>query len=101
MLDAMSIELDAFVDERLAYDGVLRQSGHIQVAETLQPVQTATPVRIRNGEVSTTDGPLAEANAQLGGFFLINARDLDDAVRGASRSRRRAGGASRSRRSGR
>jgi len=66
-LGAMSkIGLDAFVDEHLAYDEVLRKSGHFIVAEALQPVQAATTVRVRNGKVSTTDGPFAERKEQLG-----------------------------------
>jgi hypothetical protein len=85
-LDALSTrELDALIDEALAYDEVLRQSGHYLVSEALQPVRTATTVRIRNGKVSVTDGPFAETKEQLGGFILIEARDLDDAVQVASK----------------
>ncbi len=84
-LDAMSkSEWDALVAEHLAYDERLRQSGHFLVGEALQPVQTAVTVRVRNGKVSTTDGPFAETKEQLGGFILINARDLNDAIRVAS-----------------
>jgi hypothetical protein len=85
-LDALSTrELDALIDEALAYDEVLRQSGHYLVSEALQPVRTATTVWIRNGKVSVTDGPFAETKEQLGGFILIEARDLDDAVQVASK----------------
>ena len=84
-LDAMSeSEWDTLVTEHLAYDERLRQSGHFLVGEALQPVQTAVTVRVRNGKVSTTDGPFAETKEQLGGFILINARDLNDAIRVAS-----------------
>jgi|SRR5688500_12424984 hypothetical protein len=85
-LDAMpKSEYDALVAEHLAYDEVLRKSGHFIVAEALQPVQTATTVRVRNGKLSTTDGPYAETKEQLGGFFLIEARDLNDAIQVASK----------------
>ena len=85
-LDAMSkSELDALTDESLAYDEVLRKSGHYLVSEALQPVQTAATVRVRNGKASITDGPFAETKEHLGGFFLIKARDLNDAIQVASK----------------
>jgi hypothetical protein len=78
-------EYDALVAEALAYDQELRQSGHFIVAQALQPVQTATSVRIRNGKLSATDGPFVETKEQLGGFILIEARDLNEAIRLASK----------------
>jgi len=78
-------ELDALIDESLAYDEVLKKSGHFIVANALQPVHTATLLRIRNGKLSTTDGPFAETKEQLGGFILIEARDLNDALQVASK----------------
>jgi hypothetical protein len=78
-------ELDALIDEALAYDKVLRKSGHYLVSGALQPVQTGTIVRIRNSKVSITDGPFAETKEQLGGFILINARDLNEAIQVASK----------------
>jgi hypothetical protein len=85
-LNALSkSELDALIDEAFAYDEVLRKSGHYLVSDALQPVQTARTVRIRNGKVSITDGPFAETKEQLGGFILIDARDLDDAIRVAAK----------------
>jgi hypothetical protein len=85
-LDALSkTELDALIDEALAYDEVLRKSGHYLVSDALQSVQTATTVRVQNGKVSITDGPFAETKEQLGGFILIDARDLDDAIQVASK----------------
>jgi hypothetical protein len=78
-------EYDALVGEALAYREVLRQSGHYIVSDGLQSVQTATTLRLRNGTVSTTDGPFAETKEQLGGFMLIEARDLNEAIRVASR----------------
>src|SRR2546429_9946755 len=58
----------------------LRKSGLLIAAEALQPVETATTVRVRNGKVSMTDGPFAETKEQLAGFYLIEARDLNDAI---------------------
>ena len=85
-LDALSkSELEALVDESLDYDDVLRRSGHYIASDALQSVQTATTVRVRSGKVVTTDGPFAETKEQLGGFFLIEARDLNDAIQVASK----------------
>ncbi len=85
-LDAMSkSEWDALVGEALAYDEELRKKGHFIVAQALQPVQTATIVRVRNGKLFTTDGPFAETKEQLGGFILIDARDLNEAIQVASK----------------
>src|SRR5215470_12528004 len=63
----------------------LRKSGLLVAAEALEPVETATTVRIRNGRMSITDGPFAETKEQLAGFYLIEARDLNDAIQVASR----------------
>jgi hypothetical protein len=62
-----------------------RKSGVLVAAEALQPVETATTVRVRNGKVSVTDGPFAETKEQLAGFYLIEARDLNDAIQAASK----------------
>ena len=63
----------------------LRASGHMVAAEALQPVHTATTVRIRNGKVSVTDGPFAETKEQLAGFYLIEAVDLNQALQIAAK----------------
>ena len=63
----------------------LRESGKLVAAEALQPIETATTVRVRNGKVSLTDGPFAETKEQLAGFYLIEARDLNDAIQVAAR----------------
>jgi hypothetical protein len=63
----------------------LRKSGHQIAAEALQPVHTATTVRVRNGQVSVTDGPFAETKEQLAGFYLIDAKDLNEAIQLASK----------------
>jgi hypothetical protein len=73
-------EHEALDKESPAYDKQIEQSGHYIIAEALQSVSTATTVRMRNGKISTTDGPFAETKEVLGGFILINARDLDDAI---------------------
>ena len=61
-----------------------RKSGLLLAAEALQPVETAATVRVRNGKVLISDGPFAETKEHLAGFYLIEARDLDDAIRVAS-----------------
>src|SRR5438067_838783 len=63
----------------------LRKSGLLVAAEALQPIDTATTVRVRNGKISVTDGPFAETKEQLAGFYLIDARDLNDAIQVASK----------------
>jgi hypothetical protein len=76
---------DKFMGEYFAFTDDIRKSGHMVQGEALQPVQTATTVRSRNGKVSTTDGPFAETKEQLGGFYLIEAKDLNEAIQVASR----------------
>jgi hypothetical protein len=79
-------KLDTMPDsECLAYDAALRESGHCLASEALQPVHTATTVRVRDGKVSITDGPFAETKEQLAGFYLIEARDLNEAIRVAAK----------------
>jgi hypothetical protein len=63
----------------------LRKGGHLLAAEALQPIETATTVRVRNGKTSVTDGPFAETKEQLAGFYLIEARDLNDAIQVAAK----------------
>src|SRR4030095_9988016 len=62
-----------------------RKSGLLVAAEALQPVETATTPRARNARLSITDGPFAETKEQLAGFYLIEARDLNDAIQMASK----------------
>lgn len=66
------------------YDAAIRESGHCVASEALESVQTATTVRQRNGKLSITDGPFAETKEQLAGFYLIEAMDLNEAIRIAS-----------------
>jgi hypothetical protein len=78
-------EGDAFMGEYGAYTQSIKGSGHYLGGEALQPVHTATTIRNRNGKVSTTDGPFAETKEQLGGFYLVEAKDLNEAIQVASR----------------
>jgi hypothetical protein len=77
--------LDAFMGEYAEFTSAIRQSGHFVGGEALQPAQSATTIRVRNGRTSATDGPFAETKEQLGGFYLIEARDLNDAIQVAAR----------------
>ena len=78
-------EVDALIDETAASNQELEASGHLIRAEALEHVAEAITVRVRDGRLSATDGPFAETNEQLGGFVLIEARDLNEAVRIAGR----------------
>ena len=62
-----------------------RKGGYAIAAEALQPVHTATTVRVRNGNLSVTDGPFAETKEQLAGFYLVDARDLNEAIQLAAK----------------
>ena len=68
---------------RFTYE--IKASGHYLAGEALQPVATATTVRVENGKTLTTDGPFAETREQLGGFYMIDAPDLDTAIGIAAR----------------
>ena len=63
----------------------IKASGHFKAGDALQPVHTATTVRVRSGKTQTTDGPFAETREQLGGYYLIDAKDLDEATKIAAR----------------
>jgi hypothetical protein len=78
-------ETDAFMGEYFSFSDDLTKSGKYIAGEALQPVSTATSLRMRNGKLSTTDGPFAETKEQLGGFYLIDARDLNEALQIAAR----------------
>jgi hypothetical protein len=86
VIDAMSKDQsDAFMGEYFSFSDDLRKSGKYVAGEALQPVGTATTLRMRNGKLSTTDGPFAETKEQLGGFYLIEAADLNEAMQIAGR----------------
>ncbi|HVX29581.1 MAG TPA: YciI family protein [Nitrolancea sp.] len=85
-IDAMpGNEYDAIVDEVLAYREELRASGHYIDSSPLESVSSATTLRVRHGQLSITDGPFAETREQLGGYYLIEATDLNDAIRIAAK----------------
>jgi hypothetical protein len=69
----------------LDFDQSIRDSGHCISSEALESISTATTVRVRHGKATITDGPFAETKEQLAGFYLIEARDMDEAVRLASK----------------
>ena len=69
----MSADYYAFTDQ-------IKKSGHYLGGNPLQPVSTAASVRVRNGKPSATDGPFAETKEQLGGYYLIEAADMDEAI---------------------
>jgi hypothetical protein len=71
-------ECQAFGDE-------LKKNGHSLAAEALESVHSATTVRIRNGKLSVTDGPFAETKEQLAGFYMVDAKDLNEAIQLASK----------------
>src|SRR5262249_14464976 len=79
-LDALpEKEMAALVDSALEYMDELKKKGHFIVSNALQRSRTARTIRVRDGKVAVTDGPFAETKEQLGGFFLIEARDIDEA----------------------
>jgi len=78
-------DADKMNGEYFSYTEGIKQSGHYRAGEALQPTNTATTLRVRNGKLSTTDGPYMETKEQLGGFYLIDAKDLNDAIKVASK----------------
>ena len=84
--DAMpAAEADAYLAECMTVADDIRRAGHPVAGEALHPVSTARTVRIRDGRMSVTDGPFAETKEQLGGFYLIEARDLNEAIQVAAK----------------
>jgi hypothetical protein len=83
-------EMDAAARKEMAaeygaFTQSIIQSGHFKAGDGLQPATTATTVRVRDGKTLTTDGPFAETREQLGGYYLVEARDLDTALAIAAR----------------
>jgi len=78
-------ESEAIMNEYFAFTNDIQASGKLLGGEALQPTTTATTVKVRNGKVSTTDGPFVETKEQLGGFYLIEANDLNEAIKIAAR----------------
>jgi hypothetical protein len=82
LIDAMPPEEKQALDRaNLAADAELKRRGHLVLAQALQSPKTAVTVRVRDGRVSATDGPFIETKEHLGGFILIEATDIDEAVR--------------------
>jgi len=78
-------EMNALMGDYFAFTDDIKKSGHYIAGEALQPVGTATTVRVRNGKTTTTDGPFAETKEQLGGYYQIEAKDLNEAIQIAAR----------------
>ena len=68
-------------EEYMTYTKGIKKSGNYIGGEALQAISTATTVRVKNGKTVTTDGPFAETREQLGGFYLVEAKDLDEAIK--------------------
>jgi hypothetical protein len=77
-------EVAALMGEYRAFSDSIRKSGHYVTGHQLAPVRSASTVRVRNGKMSATDGPFAETKEQLGGYYLIEAADLNEALQVAS-----------------
>jgi hypothetical protein len=85
-LDALpKEEMQTLVDSALDYTEEIRQSGHYIVSNALQRSRSARTIRVRGGKATITDGPFAETKELLGGFFLIEAKDMDEACAVAAR----------------
>ena len=85
-LDALNdVESRQLRHAAAAYEAELRASGHLATSERLSCVGTATTLRVRDGRQIPTDGPAVETAEQLGGFFVLEARDLNEAIRLAAR----------------
>lgn len=79
-------KLESVADRECFENGeLMKKDGHYIAAEALQPVRTAATVRVRSGKLSVTDGPFAETKEQLAGFYLIEAKDLNEAIRLAAK----------------
>jgi hypothetical protein len=86
VLDAMpEKEMQALVDSAIEYAEEIRRSGHYIASDALQRTGTARTIRVRAGNASTTVGPFVETKEKLGGFFLIEAKDMDEACAVAAR----------------
>ncbi len=86
MMESLSpADRDAHFAEYSAFMESITKSGHYLGCNRLQPPETAATVRVRNGKMSTTDGPYVETKEQLGGYFLIEAKDLNEAILIAAR----------------
>src|SRR5260370_13439690 len=78
-------EASAGVNEDMAFGEEMGKRGVLQGGERLRPTTDATTVRVREGEILTSDGPFAETKEQIGGFYLVDCKDLDEAIGVASK----------------
>jgi hypothetical protein len=78
-------ERNAVMGDYMVFTESIEKSGNMVAGNALQPTATATTVRVRNGETLVTDGPFAETKEQLGGYYLIDAKDADEAISIAAR----------------
>ena len=78
-------EGDAYMNEYWAFTEEVKQKNLMLGSNALQPVATATTVRVRDGQTQTTDGPFAETKEQLGGYYLLDCKDLDEAIEQAAK----------------
>lgn len=85
VMPLMETEGDKIMAEYFAFTNDIEKSGHFKGGDALHPVATATTVRVRGGKTHTTDGPFAETKEQLGGFYVVDAKDLNEAIQIAAR----------------
>jgi len=78
-------ERNAVMGEYFGYTEELRQAGAYVAGDALQPIETATTVRVRDGEQLLTDGPFAETKEQLGGYYLVDVDSIDEALQWAAK----------------
>jgi hypothetical protein len=83
--EATTPQDEAEFNKWMKYTDDLKASGYLRAGEALQPTATATTVRLKNGKVVTTDGPFAETKEQLGGYYMVECNDLDEAIKWAAR----------------
>ena len=85
-LDSMAKrDFDGLTDDSLDYDDVLKKGGNYLASAALQHVETATTIRVRNAKVSVTDGPFAETKEQLAGYYILDCKDMDEAIEWAAK----------------
>jgi len=85
MKSATQADMNAMMAEYGEFTASVVKSGHMKAGDALQPSSTATTVRVREGKTLRTDGPFAETKEQLGGYYLVEAKDLDEATKLAAR----------------
>jgi hypothetical protein len=84
-MDLSENDAKGLTSEYMTFTDDIAKSGHYKGGNALEPTNTATTVRVRDGKRQTTDGPFAETREQLGGYYLVDAKDLDEAIRLAAR----------------